>query len=172
MVACYCICSNLPQAHIFILTHLLRSIRQFRDRIMSDSDLSTQLTNSQAASSLCPSIVGLFIQGIESGLVLAEFSRWFSGDRRERCLVSIIAVFVTIVGLYVFSRTLNTVASSLSSKCAVWVILCICLDNWPRRPDYWHRRTCHLSLAFCISYGLLTPNLPLSWKRTGRMTLN
>ena len=70
---------------------------------MLDSDPPTQLTENRAASSLCPvpGIVGLFIQGIESGLVLAEFSRWFSGGRKDRHFVSTIVTFVTLVGLYV-----------------------------------------------------------------------
>ena len=75
---------------------------------MLDSDPPMQLTENRAASSLCPvpGIVGLFIQGIESGLVLAEFSRWFSGERRlgERYFVSTIITFVTLVGLYVSPR--------------------------------------------------------------------
>jgi hypothetical protein len=71
---------------------------------MYDSAPPTQPTKSQAASLLGPGITGLFIQGIESGLVLAEFCWWFSNARRERHLVSVIVVFVTVVGLYVFPR--------------------------------------------------------------------
>jgi hypothetical protein len=71
---------------------------------MSDPNPLTQLTRSQAVSLLGPGIVGLFVQGIESGLVLAEFCWWFSSDRRERHLVSTIVVFVTVVGLYVIPR--------------------------------------------------------------------
>lgn len=71
---------------------------------MSDSVSPTQLTQSQA-SSLAAGITGLFIQGIESGVVLAQFSWWLSAhDHRERYLVSVIVVFVTAVGLYVSPR--------------------------------------------------------------------
>ena len=64
----------------------------------------TQLPQSQA-SLLGPGIVGLFIQGIESGLVFAQFSQWFySSDRSESSLLSTVVVFVTLAGLYALSR--------------------------------------------------------------------
>ncbi|KAH8988356.1 hypothetical protein EDB92DRAFT_1031495 [Lactarius akahatsu] len=56
-------------------------------------------TQSQA-SVLGPGIAGLFIQGIESGLVLAHFSQWFATlDRSESSVITTIVIFVTIVGL-------------------------------------------------------------------------
>jgi hypothetical protein len=74
---------------------------------MSDSvsPLTPRFTQSQA-SVLGPVIAGLFIQGIETGLVFAQFSQWFGSDRSERSLISIVVVFVTIVGLYAFSGLL------------------------------------------------------------------
>ncbi|KAH9068033.1 hypothetical protein EDB83DRAFT_673861 [Lactarius deliciosus] len=52
------------------------------------------------ASVLGSGIVGLFIQGIESGLVIAQFSQWFTAlDRSESSVLSIVIVFVTVVGL-------------------------------------------------------------------------
>ena len=66
---------------------------------MSGSVPPTQLTQDQA-SSLGPGIADLFIQGIESGLVLAQFSQWFNDcDRIESLLLSTVVVFVTLVGL-------------------------------------------------------------------------
>ncbi|KAI9448974.1 hypothetical protein BJY52DRAFT_293564 [Lactarius psammicola] len=45
-------------------------------------------------------IAGLFVQGIESGLVIAQFSQWFSvPNRGESSVLSTIIVFVTVVGL-------------------------------------------------------------------------
>ena len=75
---------------------------------MSGSVPSTQVPpQSQVSGVLSPGIqglAGLFIQGIESGLVFARFSQWFYGsDRSESSLVSIIAIFVTVVGLYASS---------------------------------------------------------------------
>ncbi|KAH9034204.1 hypothetical protein EDB85DRAFT_2289122 [Lactarius pseudohatsudake] len=50
---------------------------------------------------LGPGIAGLFIQGIESGLVIAQFSQWFAAfDRSESSVLStVIILFVTVVGL-------------------------------------------------------------------------
>ncbi|KAH8988991.1 hypothetical protein EDB86DRAFT_2003069 [Lactarius hatsudake] len=49
------------------------------------------------ASMLVPGIVGLFIQGIESGLVIAQ---WFATlDRSESSVLSTVVIFVTVVGL-------------------------------------------------------------------------
>ena len=81
---------------------------------MSSSVLSTQpppgqpplgpLPQSQA-SVLGPAIAGLFIQGIESGLVFSQFSQWFfRSDRTESSLLSTVVVFVTLVGLYASCR--------------------------------------------------------------------
>ncbi|KAH9034533.1 hypothetical protein EDB84DRAFT_1578166 [Lactarius hengduanensis] len=56
---------------------------------------------SQASPSvLGPGIAGLFIQGIESGLVIAQFSQWFAAlDRSESSVLSTVVIFVTVVGL-------------------------------------------------------------------------
>ncbi|KAH8988362.1 hypothetical protein EDB92DRAFT_1948038 [Lactarius akahatsu] len=52
------------------------------------------------ASVLGPGIAGLFIQGIESGLIFTQFSRWLDArDRSESSLLSTIVIFVTVVGL-------------------------------------------------------------------------
>ncbi|KAF8266026.1 hypothetical protein EI94DRAFT_1803661 [Lactarius quietus] len=52
------------------------------------------------ASVLGPGIAGLFIQGIESGLVFAQFSQWFSSlERSETSVFTTIVIFVTVVGL-------------------------------------------------------------------------
>ncbi|KAH9175759.1 hypothetical protein EDB89DRAFT_2066342 [Lactarius sanguifluus] len=57
------------------------------------------LAQSQA-SVLVPGIVGLFIQGIESGLVISQFSHWFATlDRSESSVLSTVIIFVTVVGL-------------------------------------------------------------------------
>jgi hypothetical protein len=71
---------------------------------MPSSVPPTQLPESQA-SSLGPGIAGLFIQGIESGLVFSQFSQWFyASHRSESSLLSIVVVFVTVVGLCASSR--------------------------------------------------------------------
>ncbi|KAH9060677.1 hypothetical protein EDB87DRAFT_1831312 [Lactarius vividus] len=65
---------------------------------MSGSILPTQLSQGQS-SALGSGIVGLFIHGIEAGLVFSQFTRWFYGSgRSESSLLSTIIVFVTIIG--------------------------------------------------------------------------
>ncbi|KAH8988359.1 hypothetical protein EDB92DRAFT_2011598 [Lactarius akahatsu] len=52
------------------------------------------------ASVLGSGIVGLFIQGIESGLVITQFSQWFAAlDRSDSSVLSTVIIFVTVVGL-------------------------------------------------------------------------
>ncbi|KAH9077733.1 hypothetical protein EDB83DRAFT_1509094 [Lactarius deliciosus] len=53
------------------------------------------------ASVLGPGIAGLFIQGIESGLVFAHFSQWFCARDLSKSHVvdTTIVIFVTVVGL-------------------------------------------------------------------------
>ncbi|KAH9165188.1 hypothetical protein EDB89DRAFT_2246843 [Lactarius sanguifluus] len=66
---------------------------------MSGSVPPTQFPQGQS-SALGSGIVGLFIKGIEAGLVFAQFSQWFYGSgRRESSLLSTVIVFVTVVGL-------------------------------------------------------------------------
>jgi uncharacterized transporter YbjL len=49
---------------------------------------------------LGPGIAGLFIQGLLTGLVLAQFFRWLSApERNENPAFSALVVFVTMVGL-------------------------------------------------------------------------
>ena len=51
-------------------------------------------------SSLGPGMAGLIIQGIESGLVLSQFSQWlYTSNRSESSLLSTVVVFVTVMGL-------------------------------------------------------------------------
>jgi hypothetical protein len=54
------------------------------------------------ANVLGPGIVGLFIQGIETGMVFSQLATWLSLPRRtEHRFVNILTVFITTVGLWV-----------------------------------------------------------------------
>lgn len=92
--------STVPQPRNFVhslLPSLHRPAR--RDSIMSGSMTPTQLPQSQA-SLISSGIAGLFIHGIESGLVFSQFSQWFSASHRsESSLLSTVVVFVTLMGL-------------------------------------------------------------------------
>jgi hypothetical protein len=83
------------------------------------------------ASVLGPGIAGLLIQGIESGLVFAQFSQWFFGsDRIENSLISIVVVFVTLVG---FSQSGVCFASAWSKY-----VLHFGMPMLPDWSDYLH----------------------------------
>ncbi|KAI9448975.1 hypothetical protein BJY52DRAFT_1216096 [Lactarius psammicola] len=63
------------------------------------SPLPPGFTQSQA-SVLGPGIAGLFIQGIQTGLVFSQFAQWFATlDGSESSVLTTIVIFVTIVGL-------------------------------------------------------------------------
>ncbi|KAH9003901.1 hypothetical protein EDB86DRAFT_2890904 [Lactarius hatsudake] len=52
------------------------------------------------ANVLGPGIVGLFIQGIETGMIFSQLATWLSHPRRtEHCFVTTLTVFITTVGL-------------------------------------------------------------------------
>ena len=54
------------------------------------------------ATTLGPGIVGLFILGIEAGLVFSQLATWLSlPGRTEHRLTTILTVFITTVGLWV-----------------------------------------------------------------------
>jgi uncharacterized transporter YbjL len=48
---------------------------------------------------LGPGIVSLFIQGLETGLVLSQFAQWLSLERKEGIAITVLVLFVTTVGL-------------------------------------------------------------------------
>ena len=49
---------------------------------------------------LGPGIIGLLIQGIQTGMVLSQFATWLSlPGRTEYRFITVLTVFITIVGL-------------------------------------------------------------------------
>ncbi|KAH9001829.1 hypothetical protein EDB86DRAFT_3100996 [Lactarius hatsudake] len=74
------------------------------------------------ASVLGPGVAGLFIQGIESGLVIAQFSQWFAAlDRSESSVMTAVVIFVTVVGLYVLPDfELHDLIVSRGSFASAW----------------------------------------------------
>jgi len=74
---------------------------------MSDSSTISTVSLGTSADvpslrhALSPGIVGLFVQGLEAGLVLAQFSSWLSiPEHTESLFIVSLTVFVTIVGLW------------------------------------------------------------------------
>ncbi|KAH9976619.1 hypothetical protein BGW80DRAFT_871766 [Lactifluus volemus] len=51
------------------------------------------------SENIAPGIIGLFVQGLESGIVLMQLSRWFYLGRTESIGVKALVLFVTTVGL-------------------------------------------------------------------------
>ncbi len=66
---------------------------------MSNSTSISQDPTQSRELVLGPSIVGLFLQGLGSGLAIAQFCRWFSLERNDSVAFSTLVVFVTMVGL-------------------------------------------------------------------------
>ena len=73
-----------------------------------------QLSSSGAASGipvqsisnvLSPGIVSLFVQGIETGLVISQLSQWLSLEQRDGTAITVLVIFVTTVGLSALSPT-------------------------------------------------------------------
>jgi hypothetical protein len=61
--------------------------------------LSTRSPHQSIGQVLAPGIVGLFIQGLETGLVITQLSHWLCLERAESAVVKILVTFVTIIGL-------------------------------------------------------------------------
>lgn len=67
---------------------------------MSNSTLTPQGPLQSQFEVIGPGIAGLFVQGLETGLVIAQFSRWFSSPvRNDSMAFFTLVVFVTVVGL-------------------------------------------------------------------------
>jgi hypothetical protein len=56
---------------------------------------------------LAPGIIGLFVQGLETGLVITQLSRWLYLERMESAAINILVIFVTTIGLSVFTQFLS-----------------------------------------------------------------
>ena len=59
---------------------------------------------------LSPGIISLFVQGLETGLVLSQFAQWLSLERKEGTTTTVLVLFVTNVGLSVLSFLPNLIS--------------------------------------------------------------
>ncbi|KAI0255438.1 hypothetical protein BJV78DRAFT_672325 [Lactifluus subvellereus] len=71
--------------------------------------VSAQSPPQSISEVLAPGIVGLFVQGLETGLVITQLSHWLCLERTESAVVNILVTFVTIIG---FVETGVTFASA------------------------------------------------------------
>src|SRR6266404_6544522 len=72
-------------------------------------DPSMDASGSQSrANVLTPGIIGLLVQGIETGMVFSQLAIWLSLPRRsQHRLITVLTLFITIVGLCALSFTLS-----------------------------------------------------------------
>ncbi|KAI0297020.1 hypothetical protein B0F90DRAFT_1742394, partial [Multifurca ochricompacta] len=67
---------------------------------------------------LTPGIVGLFMQGVETGLVLAQLSIWLSLPESKECVYTIIlTIFATTIGLHLYFLCLANLRGGVRSTC-------------------------------------------------------
>jgi hypothetical protein len=64
--------------------------------------LSAGVPSQSISEVLGPGIIGLFVQGLETGLVLSQFSQWLCLGRRDGIAITLLVLFVTTVGLSAF----------------------------------------------------------------------
>jgi hypothetical protein len=69
--------------------------------------LSAGIPTQSIGDVLSPGIVSLFIQGLETGLVISQLSQWLSLERREGFAITSLVIFVTTVGLSAFTPFLR-----------------------------------------------------------------
>ena len=71
---------------------------------MSHFDQLAVRASQQSTSEVtAPGIVGLFVQGFQTGLVLSQLAQWLNLKRTESTPMIALVVFVTVVGLLVYT---------------------------------------------------------------------
>jgi hypothetical protein len=67
---------------------------------MSHIDQLSAAVPAQSISEvLSPGIVSIFVQGLETGIILSQFFQWLYHQRTEGIAITVLVVFVTTVGL-------------------------------------------------------------------------
>jgi hypothetical protein len=69
------------------------------------------------SENIAPGIIGLFVQGLESGIVLMQLSRWFYLGRTESIGVKALVLFVTTVGLSALTQSSDPLLCGLTLRC-------------------------------------------------------
>jgi uncharacterized transporter YbjL len=94
---------------------------------MSDYvQLSAGIPTQSIGDVLSPGIVSLFIQGLETGLVISQLSQWLSLERREGYAITALVIFVTTVGLSAFAHFSKTLSHTYDSLWAFSVETAVC----------------------------------------------
>ena len=67
---------------------------------MADPPTPNATGSQSQANILGPGIVGLFIQGIQAGMIFSQLATWLSlAGRTEHRFITALTVFITTVGL-------------------------------------------------------------------------
>lgn len=66
---------------------------------LSSSGAAAGIPVQSISNVLSPGIVSLFVQGIETGLVISQLSQWLSLEQRDGTAITLLVIFVTTVGL-------------------------------------------------------------------------
>ncbi|KAH8993160.1 hypothetical protein EDB92DRAFT_1944757 [Lactarius akahatsu] len=61
--------------------------------------LSARVAQQSLGEVRAPGVVGLFVQGIQTGLVVSQWAQWLNLERRESTSMIALVVFVTVIGL-------------------------------------------------------------------------
>lgn len=65
--------------------------------------LAVRAPQQSASEVTAPGIVGLFVQGFQTGLILSQLAQWLNLKRTESTSMIALVAFVTVVGLLVFT---------------------------------------------------------------------
>jgi hypothetical protein len=91
--------------HLFRLTFLssldVRALSvAFSCEVMSYYvQLAVRAPQQSVSEVTAPGIVGLFVQGFQTGLVVSQLAQWLNLKRKESALMIALVTFVTVVGL-------------------------------------------------------------------------
>jgi hypothetical protein len=114
---------------------------------------------------LGPGIVSLFVQGLETGLVLSQFSQWLSLERKEGITITVLVLFVTTVGLSAHSLSflLRVCFLTWLTRCSVETAICffVCMENL--RSSF--RTSCEQMFFPCTISGIVLCDLTRSFHR-------
>ena len=83
---------------------------------MSHIDQLSAAVPAQSISEvLSPGIVSIFVQGLETGIILSQFFQWLYHQRTEGIAITVLVVFVTTVGLSDFPPSPKISSSHLTN---------------------------------------------------------
>ncbi|KAI0306273.1 hypothetical protein B0F90DRAFT_1688556 [Multifurca ochricompacta] len=87
-------------------------------QIMSEPNTALWSAQQIRLNMLSPGIISLFIQGVETGLVLTQLSIWLSLPESSECVyIIILTIFATTIGLHLYFLCLANLRGGVRSIC-------------------------------------------------------